>query len=221
MITLNDEDNQALALRADSTLDVVRLITKRLGRTTTHKKWFYIQPVFTYPSSEKYQIGVEWIEHNKMSDLINLNVDLLNSLNKTFEVQIANIKIPKLISKELNIDINLFKNSEIGKIFDLNISWLSNLVRVKTINDLENIISEVPTSIKDELVSLVTIAKEVKTKDIIVSPLYYSVMKYYEGICYKIIYNNLTLSCGGSYKSNDINSLGFALYTDNLLEDCC
>ncbi len=38
LITLSDEENNSLALRADSTLDVVRIISKRLGRTTEHKK---------------------------------------------------------------------------------------------------------------------------------------------------------------------------------------
>ncbi len=52
IITMSDEQNNQLSLRADSSLDVVRIITKRLGRTTSHKKWFYVQPIFTYPSTE-------------------------------------------------------------------------------------------------------------------------------------------------------------------------
>jgi hypothetical protein len=33
-----------------------------------------------------------------------------------------------------------------------------------------------------------------------------------------VINENLTLCNGGVYSSEDINSLGFALYTDNLLK---
>lgn len=62
-------------------MDVVRIITKRLGRTTSHKKWFYIQPIFTYPSNEEYQIGCEWIGHDNICDIINLNVEILKQLN--------------------------------------------------------------------------------------------------------------------------------------------
>ena len=43
-------------------------------------------------------------------------------------------------------------------------------------------------------------------------------MKYYNNIFYQVIANNLTIAQGGGYKSNEVDSLGFALYTDNLLK---
>jgi hypothetical protein len=43
-------------------------------------------------------------------------------------------------------------------------------------------------------------------------------MKYYDDVYYRVIDKNLTLCNGGSYKSEGMNSLGFALYTDNLLK---
>ena len=55
---------------------------KRLGRTTTHRKWFYVQPIFTYPSKEEYQIGCEWIDHNNIADIINLTANILTSFKK-------------------------------------------------------------------------------------------------------------------------------------------
>ncbi|HIP56187.1 MAG TPA: ATP phosphoribosyltransferase regulatory subunit, partial [Arcobacter sp.] len=64
LIKISDSENNQVSLRADSTLDVARIITRRLGRTTSHKKWFYIQPVFSYPSNENYQIGLEWLEYD-------------------------------------------------------------------------------------------------------------------------------------------------------------
>ena len=131
LITLSDESNNSLALRADSTLDVVRIISKRLGRATLHKKWFYIQPVFTYPANEIYQIGAEWIGHNNIAEVISLNCALLEKLSLSPLIQIANINIPLIISRELNIDIRLFKNGEIGLLFDLDIPWLTKLINVK------------------------------------------------------------------------------------------
>jgi len=221
LITVTDEVNNPVALRADSTLDVVRIITKRLGRTTSHKKWFYNQPVFTYPSTETNQIGCEWIEHDNVSDVINLNADILNILDFGLEkpiIQIANINIPKLISQELNISLDLFKGGEIGALFDLNIDWLSKLVAVKCTKDLENMINQVPQNIKIELEKLLEIASNVDYENVIVSPLYYDAMKYYDDVYYTVIKDNLTVACGGGYKSDGISSLGFALYTDNLLK---
>ena len=218
LITLSDESNNILALRADSTLDVVRIITKRLGRSTMHKKWFYIQPVFTYPANETYQIGAEWIGYDNVSDMINLNCNLLAKLNVDAFVQIANINIPSIISKEYDIDINLFKNGEIGSLFDLNIDWLTALIKVTNTKELEDIIDLIPDSLKDECKKLITIGNGVSYKNVTISPIYYSAMKYYDNIFYRVLNEKTTIAKGGGYKSNGVDSLGFALYTDNLLK---
>ena len=218
LIKFSDEQNEQVSLRADSTLDVVRIITKRLGRTTTHKKWFYVQPIFTYPSKEEYQIGCEWIDHNNIADIINLTADILKALKIEPILQISNINIPKLVASELNIDIDLFKNGEIATLFKLNCEWLNKLIKVKDIASLEKVISIVPTSVKIELEKLLLKAKEVNYENIIIAPLYYGSLRYYDGIYYRVINENLTLCNGGVYSSEDINSLGFALYTDNLLK---
>lgn len=218
LIKFSDEQNEQVSLRADSTLDVVRIITKRLGRTTTHKKWFYVQPIFTYPSKEEYQIGCEWIDHDNIADIINLTANILTALKIEPILQISNINIPKLIASELNIDIDLFKNGEIATLFKLNCEWLNKLIKVKDITSLEKVISIVPTSVKIELEKLLLTAKEVNYENIIIAPLYYGSLRYYDGIYYRVINENLTLCNGGVYSSEDINSLGFALYTDNLLK---
>jgi len=218
LITLSDELNNSLALRADSTLDVVRIISKRLGRATLHKKWFYIQPVFTYPANETYQIGAEWIGHDNISDMINLNCQLLDTLNVSSLVQIANINIPMILSKEYDISIDLFKNGEIGALFALEYEWLTKLICVKTAKDLENILDILPKCLEKECKKLITIAMEVEYENVNVSPIYYSAMKYYDDIYYRVINGNLTIAKGGGYQSDGINSLGFAVYTDNLLK---
>ena len=218
LIKFSDEQNEQVSLRADSTLDVVRIITKRLGRTTTHKKWFYVQPIFTYPSKEEYQIGCEWIDHDNIADIINLTANILTALKIEPILQISNINIPKIVSDELNIDIDLFKNGEIATLFKLNCEWLNKLIKVKDIASLEKVISIVPTSVKIELEKLLLTAKEVNYGNIIIAPLYYGSLRYYDGIYYRVINENLTLCNGGVYSSEGISSLGFALYTDNLLK---
>lgn len=218
LITFSDEQNEQVALRADSTLDVVRIITKRLGRTTTHKKWFYIQPVFSYPSTEDYQIGCEWIDHDDISDIIALTATVLKELNIAPILQVSNINIPKLVAQELDLDMELFKNGEIAKLFELNIPWLEALIKVKSSTDLEEAIKLAPSSIKEELVKLLNVALGIEYSNIVIAPLYYGCMKYYDDIYYRVIDKNLTLCNGGSYKSEGMNSLGFALYSDNLLK---
>ncbi|MBS9782425.1 MAG: ATP phosphoribosyltransferase regulatory subunit [Arcobacter sp.] len=218
LIKFSDKQNEQVSLRADSTLDVVRIISKRLGRTTSHKKWFYVQPVFSYPSNEEYQIGCEYIGHNNTADIINLTADILKDLNINPLLQVSNINIPKLVCEELDIDISLFQNGEIASLFKLDCKWLNKLMKVKTSDDLENILTLVPLSIKKELEILIEKTKEIKYSNIIVAPLYYEELKYYDGIYFRVIKDNLTICKGGMYSSDGIHSLGFAIYTDSLLK---
>lgn len=218
LIKFSDEKNEQVSLRADSTLDVVRIITKRLGRATDHKKWFYVQPIFTYPSSEDYQIGCEWICHDNIVDILNLTGDILVDLNINPILQLSNINIPKLVSKELGIDIELFKNGEIAKLLSLNVAWLNELIKVKDIADLENSIKTAPEVIQKELQKLLSTAKEVSYKNMVIAPLYHGSLKYYDDVYYRVIQDNYVLCKGGKYSSEGISSLGFALYTDSLLK---
>ncbi len=218
LIKFSDEQNEQVSLRADSTLDVVRIITKRLGRTTDHRKWFYVQPVFTYPSNEEYQIGCEWICHDNIVDILNLTGTILDSLAVSPILQLSNINIPKLVANQLDIDINLFKNGEIAKLFELKVSWLDELIKVKNIEDLEQVLTLVPESIKPELEKLLTTAKEVSYKNMVIAPLYHGSLKYYNDVYFRVIQDNYVICKGGKYSADGISSLGFALYTDSLLK---
>jgi histidyl-tRNA synthetase len=213
LIKFSDEKNEQVSLRADSTLDVVRIITKRLGRTTSHKKWFYVQPIFTYPSTEDYQIGCEWIDHDNIVDILNLTGELLKNI-----LQLSNINIPKLVANELDIDVDLFKNGEIAKLLELNIPWLEELIKVKDVQDLEKCIDNVPVNIKAELEKLLKSAKEVSYNNLVIAPLYHGSLKYYDDVYYRVIQDNYVICKGGQYSSEGISSLGFAFYTDSLLK---
>ncbi len=218
LIKFSDEKNEQVSLRADSTLDVVRIITKRLGRTTKNRKWFYIQPIFTYPSKEEYQIGCEWIGHDNIVDILNLTAEILEALEINPTLQLSNINIPKLVAQELDIDIELFKNGEIAQLLSLNISWLNDLIKVKDIKDLERVLIFVPRGIKPELEKLLQTSKEVEYKNLVIAPLYHGSLKYYDDVYYRVIQDNHVICKGGKYSSEGISSLGFAFYTDNLLK---
>ncbi|MBI3874174.1 MAG: ATP phosphoribosyltransferase regulatory subunit [Arcobacter sp.] len=218
LIKLNDTDNNQLTLRADSTLDVARIITKRLGRTTDHKKWFYIQPIFSYPSIENYQIGCEWLEHTEISDVINLTSEIFDMLAINPLIQIANLNIPKIIEKEFDIPISYFKDGEIAKLFALKLDWLDGLIHVSSKEDLEKLYHLLPHCLKHEAMKLIRIVGKLSYKNITISPLYFDSMKYYDDIYFRAIEENDTIAKGGQYNSDGVESLGFALCTDNLLK---
>ena len=116
LIRVNDSENNALSLRADSTIDVVRIIEKRLGKNTEHKKWFYIQPAFRFPTEEQYQVGAEFMGEKKLSSVMNVAVNIFDTLEVKPLVQISNIRIPKLLVEMFDeLSIEDFKHTNIEK----------------------------------------------------------------------------------------------------------
>jgi ATP phosphoribosyltransferase regulatory subunit HisZ len=218
LIKLNNEKNHLITLRADSTLDVVRIIEQRLGRSVEHKKWFYIQPIFKYPSDEFYQIGAEWIENSNVEDVIKLAITILSAFGLNPTLQITSNNIAKIVSKELNIDLDIFKNQNIDKLLNINCDWLRELIYVQSIEDLKRL--KTPSSeLNMELVKLLDIANTLEYENLIISPLYYTDKRYYDGVIFRFLKNNRVLANGGRYKDDDIYSSGFALKTDNLIEE--
>jgi len=219
LIRFCDSKNNILSLRADSTLDIVRIITKRLGKSSNQKKWFYIQPVYKYPTLEINQIGVEEIGNSDLSGSINSCSKILNALNLHPLLQISNINIPKLIAKELDISIDLFKNANLETILKLNTPWLSKLAYLQNLSQIDELIDEVPESIKNELLKIKTLCENIDYTDIVIAPLYYAKMQYYDNLFFRYIQNNETLGMGGNYNHRDLDATGFALYTDKLIEE--
>jgi histidyl-tRNA synthetase len=219
LIRFSDNQNHILSMRADSTLDVVRIITKRLGRSVKQKKWFYIQPVFRYPSDEYYQIGAEYFGNEDLSISINDSARIIKSMNISPTLQISNINIPNLIAKNLNISLEVFKSANLEELFKLDISWLIKLASLQKISQIDEIIDEVPEYLKDELQKIASLCQKISYENIIVSPLYYSKMRYYDSLFFRFFEKNRRLGMGGTYQYDDISSTGFALYTDNIIEE--
>lgn len=219
IVRLTDTDNKFVTLKADSTLDTVRLITKRLGRSTDHKKWFYIQPVFLYPTSEIYQIGVENIDNQDLSGSLSMLIDVLSPFKLNGVLQLSNIKIPQIVSNELGISLDVIKNSNIEELLKLNIDWLKQLLYIEKVEDIDSTVDILPDSLKDELLKLKTLAKSVNYKNIVIAPLYYASMKYYESMYFRFFNNNSVVAKGGIYEDDGLKSSGFAIYTDNLIEE--
>ncbi len=219
LIRFSDKENNILSLRADSTLDVARIITKRLGRSVEQKKWFYIQPIFRYPSIEQYQIGCESLGEDDLSTSINDSAEILSSLELSPLLQISNINIPKIISKKFNISLDLFKSANLESILKLDIEWLSKLAYLQKVEQISSVIEDVPQDIKVELQKIEVLCQKIDYSDMVIAPLYYSKMRYYDNLFFRYIKNNATLGTGGNYNYENMNSVGFALYTDKIVEE--
>lgn len=218
LIRIGDEKNRLLSLRADSTLDVVRLITKRLGRSIEHEKWFYLQPVFRYPSSEIYQVGAEHIGSNDMAEPIEISGKFFDKIGLKPTLQISNIKIPQIISKELDIPISFFEKGNLEKILDLDIKWLNKLAYLQTKEDIDEVVKIVPDNLKVELNKIKKLCEDIKYKGIIIAPLYYAKMRYYDDLYFRFFVGNKTVGMGGSYTWENLKAVGFAGYLDEIIE---
>ncbi len=219
LIRFSDNQNHIITLRADSTLDVVRIITKRLGRSVKQNRWFYIQPVFRYPSQEQYQIGAECIGEANLSVSINDSAEILKQLSIKPLLQISNINIPRLISTKLNIPLELFKNANLEELLKLDIPWLTKLTYLQKIEQIDEVISEVDDELKNELLKIKDLKDQIDYENIVIAPLYYAKMQYYDDLFFRYIKDNSTLGMGGNYTYKDTDSIGFALYTDNIIEE--
>ncbi len=219
LIRINDEKNNSLSLRADSTIDVVRIIEKRLGKNTTQKKWFYIQPVFTYPTTEQYQVGVEFMGEKKLSSVASLAIDIFEKLEVKPLMQISNIKIPELLVEMFDtLSIDDFRHINIDKFISIGEEWLSKLVYLQHVEQLDALLEIVPESIKVELLKMKELCLEIKSENVVLAPIYYAKMLYYDELFFRCIVGNEVYARGGRYKNEALTSVGFAIYTDVLCE---
>ncbi len=219
LIRINDAKNNPLSLRADSTIDVVRIIEKRLGKNTDQKKWFYIQPVFTYPTVEQYQVGVEFMGESKLSSVANLSNEIFTKLEVTPLMQISNIKIPEILVEmfdELSIDD--FRHINIDKFINLKVEWLTKLVYLQYIEQIDEVMAVAPQEIVAELEKMKDLCSEMECTNTVLAPLYYTKMLYYDELFFRCIIDNEVFARGGRYKNNNLTSVGFAIYTDVICE---
>ncbi len=217
LIRLSDPANRELTLRADSTIDVVRLVTKRLGRSTAQKRWFYIQPVFRYPTNEINQIGAECID-GTLAQMLDVTMELFDAFKIDPVLQISNIRIPVLVSLEFGIPLEWFSSMQIEKLLGTEHEWLGRLAKVQHPQQLDSVVDEVPEVLRPELRKMGELADACGSRRMVMAPLYYSKMRYYDGLFFRCFKGNTPLASGGHFINDDITAAGFALYTDALIE---
>ncbi len=219
LIRVNDAQNNSLSLRADSTIDVVRIIKKRLGSNTKQKKWFYIQAVYRFPTEEQYQVGVEFLGEKKLSSVTNIAVDIFNKLQLKPLMQISNIKIPELLVEMFDsLNIDDFKHINVEKFLSLKVNWLEKLVYLQYVEQIDAVIEIAPDAIKVELQKIKDLCSQMKCDNAVLAPMYYAKMLYYDELFFRVIDNNEVFARGGRYKNEELTSVGFAIYTDALCE---
>ena len=222
VIHIKSENNQFLSLRSDSTIEVLRLVVNRLS--TEHKKWFYIQPIFLYPSTTKYQIGVEHIGNDDITSIVSILSTMLHSFEQEYVLQLSNIKIIHLLEQKYNIKKELFAPLCLEEVLNLKIDWLERLTHIHSLEDLLDL-SAYPADIAKELerikCSAETITKNANETgtNIVIEPLYYDTMEYYESLYFRAFHKNTLLARGGIYADSQIVSSGFAIYVDELMEE--
>ncbi len=218
LVRVSDEENKEIALRADSTIDVIKIITKRLGNTTDHKRWFYIQPVFRYPTKEFYQIGAELLGSSKTDEVLGLALEIFEILSLKPVLQISNIKIPKLLQERYQVPLSVLKSVNVEYLSKEVGGWVESLLYLKSPEQITDLCEEVPSDISDELLKIKELCDSVSYEKIVVAPLFYAKMRYYEDLFFRFFESNLELCLGGEYMADSMEAAGFALYTDNIIE---
>lgn len=216
LVRLNDSDNHEVSLRADSTADVLRIVTKRLRRSNDVNNWFYIQPIYTFPTTEQYQIGGELIDGD-FDEVCQMSTSLLSQQDIYPTLQIANIAIPKLLNEKYGISLEDIKSMSVESIVKSGPEWISSLIHIQTADDL-NDFSEFPDDIAIELKKIAEQLKTIEYPNIIVSPLYYAQMRYYDSLLFRVFENNRVYATGGVYTIDEKRAAGFAIYTDACIE---
>ncbi|MBS6153011.1 MAG: ATP phosphoribosyltransferase regulatory subunit [Campylobacter gracilis] len=215
LLKLSDPTNHELALRADSTVDVVRIVRKRL-KDDKLRRLFYVQPTFKYPSDEFYQIGAELIGEKNLPLAIKIAQEFFKEFDLMPALQLSNIEIPKKICEILNLPLEIFEKGKIETLLEQNLPWLDATARATSLKDVQALRTQVPEELVpclDEILSL-----GVDYERICVSLLYYSKMRYYDALFFRFLDAGAVYCNGGNYEIDGLKSSGFALLVDALIE---
>ena len=215
LLKFSDPQNNEIALRADSTVDVVRIVRRRL-KNENLKRWFYMQPIFKYPSKEFYQIGAEMIDERNLTLAIKIALEIFSEFGLKPVLQLSNIEIPKLICQILGISIDVFEKGAIEVLLQKDIKWLNDITKATTLQDLKALKNSVPSELKDAINDIENLG--ISYENVRISLLYYSKMRYYDELFFRFLDANSILCSGGNYKIDGTNSSGFAVMVDAMIE---
>jgi len=155
----------------------------------------------------------------KLSSVASLALEIFEQLHVKPLMQISNIKIPELLVEMFDaLSIDDFRHINIDKFINLKVEWLSELVYLQYVEQIDDIINKVPQAIKIELQKMKDLCSEAGCENAVLAPMYYAKMLYYDELFFRCIVGNEVYARGGRYKNAELTSVGFAIYTDTLCE---
>ncbi|TLE15592.1 ATP phosphoribosyltransferase regulatory subunit [Helicobacter apodemus] len=221
VVRTNNQYNQQIVLRNDSTIDAIRLLAPHLKEQNIGRKWFYIQPIFTYPTTEFYQIGVENLENCDITSFIQMSLEILNQVQIQPFLQITNVKIPQICSQIFNIPFVAFEKIDISVIENAH-PFMARLLEVQDLASIEGIFKNItnfslPKVLEQELKILLEVARNLQEQKPIISPLYCPAIPYYNGMLFRFFLDNQNIILGGDYEILGQRACGFGIYTDHIM----
>jgi hypothetical protein len=84
--------------------------------------------------------------------------------------------------------------------------------------EIDAVVTIVPEALKPELLKIKELCVGLEYPNIVIAPLYYAKMLYYDELFFRVIEGNEVYAMGGRYKSDETVSVGFAIYTDALID---
>jgi len=134
-------------------------------------------------------------------------------------MQISNIKIPEILVEMFDsLTIDDFRHINIDKFINLKVEWLTKLVYLQHIEQIDEVIALAPEAIQVELKKMKELCTEMKCENSVLAPIYYAKMLYYDELFFRCIVGNEVYARGGRYKNESLTSVGFAIYTDAICE---
>lgn len=212
-VRISNPFNHQITLRSDSTIDTIRLLAPHLKENNTKKKWFYIQPIFTYPTKEIHQIGVENLEECDILPFIQMSLKILEKIKIKPFLQLSNVKIPEICAREFGLSLEVFEKIDVGAIQSAN-GFLAELLEVQDKASLKALLAKAPKALQEELERLLELAEKIEYASTILAPLFYSPMSYYKGMLFRFFLENQTMILGGDYELLGQGACGFGIYTD-------
>jgi len=210
--------NETISLRSDSTIDVVRIIKQRFKQHGA-RRVFYIQPVLAYPSVERYQIGAELISEENLRLAMDVAREILDKFALSYCVQISNTQIPRIVCELLNLEIEIFeKGREIEVLRGLNLKWIDALVRLSKPSEIPATMALLPEQLHESVQAMADLAQGQDEDNLFLAPLYYSSMRYYDRLFFRFFSGNEIYCGGGDYDIDGLQSSGFGINVDNVLE---
>jgi len=243
---------ERVVLRPDGTIPVARLYTENLSKQKI-AKLCYVTNVFSFESTgkenrEKWQFGVEYLGRDGFSadvETISLAMEILKELKiNDVTIKLSHAGLIKAILKSLNLDEERYQKI-LEQVNHGNWQYLTKLKGIDS--DTSNLLSVIlnikgkSSGFLENIQSLPGISNDLKSAinnfagiAALLDVLDYNYQiditstrnfEYYTGLCFQIIYRDLTIVSGGRYNSllplmgmDNVPACGFALYADHLMK---